>query len=353
MDELVYAGDASHHSRFWMPPPVVSDLLNFLNAALDSASTSGPFYFYRRAWSSWHYGDDGSVRNQIVDRMVGAAGVPPDFFGALRLSQSEWREILTIISAHYVFAWSVNEDLFIIPEDASCIPMVSHHGELRGTFPSENNLTKFVSAMSAKGFDLPEEVPDPTFKIPPWMRGAALPNQPIQRPDSSSDFAIRPSIPADAEAVWRCLDSVARERRHIAMVEPPTLGEVHSFLGTLADRGVIQFVALAGSKVVGWCDVTRKPIEGFRHSGVLGMGLLQAYRRRGLGSALLRAVLAEAQLQGLNRIELEVYTSNQPAIALYQRFGFVREGIKRSARILDGQVEDILCMALLLPPLRR
>ena len=73
MDELVYAGDASDQSRFWMPPPVVSDLLNFLNAALDSASTSGPFYFYRRAWSSWHYGDDGSVRNQIVDRMVGAA----------------------------------------------------------------------------------------------------------------------------------------------------------------------------------------------------------------------------------------------------------------------------------------
>ena len=98
------------------------------------------------------------------------------------------------------------------------------------------------------------------------------------------------------------------------------------------------------------CDVTRKPIEGFRHSGVLGMGLLETYRRRGLGSALLRAVLAEAKLQGLSRIELEVYTSNQPAIALYERFGFVREGIKRSARILDGQGEDILCMALLLPP---
>ena len=119
----------------------------------------------------------------------------------------------------------------------------------------------------------------------------------MQERDSFSDFTIRPSIPADAEAVWRCLNSVARERRHIAMVEPPTLEEVHSFLGTLADRGVIQFVALAGSKVVGWCDVTRKPIEGFRHSGVLGMGLLQAYRRRGLGSALLRAVLAEAQSQ--------------------------------------------------------
>jgi RimJ/RimL family protein N-acetyltransferase len=119
----------------------------------------------------------------------------------------------------------------------------------------------------------------------------------------------------------------------------------------MAARGVIQFVALVGSQVVGWCDISRKPIEGFRHSGVLGMGLLQPYRGRGLGGALLRAVLDEAQLQGLSRVELEVYTSNQPAIALYERFGFVREGIKRSARILDGKIEDILCMALLLPAL--
>jgi ribosomal protein S18 acetylase RimI-like enzyme len=83
------------------------------------------------------------------------------------------------------------------------------------------------------------------------------------------------------------------------------------------------------------------------------MGLLQPYRGRGLGSALLRAVLDEAESQGLSRIELEVYTSNQPAIALYERFGFTREGIKRSARILDGRSEDILCMALLLPPLEK
>lgn len=171
------------------------------------------------------------------------------------------------------------------------------------------------------------------------------------RPDSSSDFTVRPSVEADAEQVWCCLDSVARELRYIAMVEPPTLEEVQAFLRTLAERGVIQFLAVAGSQVVGWCDMTRKPVEGFRHSAVLGMGVLHPYRGRGLGRALLRAVLDAARLRGLSRIEPEVYTSNRSAIALYERFGFTREGIKRSARILDGDVEDILCMALLLPPL--
>ena len=169
--------------------------------------------------------------------------------------------------------------------------------------------------------------------------------------DASADVTLRPSSPADAEGVWRCLDAVARERRHLALIEAPTLEQVHAFLRTTSEQGVIHFVALAGSQVIGWCDVSRKPIEGFRHSGVLGMGLLPPYRGRGLGGALLRAVLGEARAQGLRRIELEVYDSNRPAVRLYERFGFTREGIKRSARILDGQTEDILCMALLLPPL--
>src|SRR5881409_2040378 len=127
--------------------------------------------------------------------------------------------------------------------------------------------------------------------------------------DASADFTLRPSSPADAEAIWRCLDTVARERRHIAMIEAPALEQVHTFLSTTSERGIIQFVALAGSQVIGWCDVTRKPIEGFRHSAVLGMGLLPPYRGRGLGGALLRAVLDEARSQGLSRVELEVYIS--------------------------------------------
>ena len=166
-----------------------------------------------------------------------------------------------------------------------------------------------------------------------------------------SDLAIRPSTSGDAEGIWHCLDSVARERVHIGMVEGPSLEQVRAFLLTMRGRGVIQFVALAGARLVGWCDVTRKPFVGFRHSAALGMGILASHRGRGLGSALLRTVLREAENQGLSRIELEVYSSNQRAIALYERFGFTREGIKRSGRVLDGRAEDVLCMGLLLPPL--
>jgi ribosomal protein S18 acetylase RimI-like enzyme len=54
---------------------------------------------------------------------------------------------------------------------------------------------------------------------------------------------------------------------------------------------------------------------------VLDIALLPEYRGRGLGGALLRAVLAEAGASG-RRVALHVERNN-PAAALYQRLGFV------------------------------
>jgi ribosomal protein S18 acetylase RimI-like enzyme len=158
------------------------------------------------------------------------------------------------------------------------------------------------------------------------------------------ELALRRSTPDDAEGVHRALDAVARERRYLGFLEAPSVENVRAFLSS---PGLLQWVALAGAEIVGWCDVRRSALEGFRHVGVLGMGLLPAYRGRGLGRALLLATLRSAREAGLARMELEVLASNRAAIALYEREGFEHEGRKRAGRVLDGEAEDVLCMALL------
>ncbi|MDR2213031.1 MAG: GNAT family N-acetyltransferase [Pseudomonadales bacterium] len=159
------------------------------------------------------------------------------------------------------------------------------------------------------------------------------------------EIIIRRSTLEDSESFQRCLDTVARERKWLTLLEAPNLEEVRTFIPKLS----VQFVAITQGTVVGWCDISiPRKRDGFCHCGVLGMGLLPEFRRRGLGERLLRATIDAAHANGLSRIELEVYASNHAAIRLYERLGFAHEGRRRQARILDGQVEDNLCMALVL-----
>jgi RimJ/RimL family protein N-acetyltransferase len=109
----------------------------------------------------------------------------------------------------------------------------------------------------------------------------------------------------------------------------------------------------ATDQVVGWCDIVRYQREGYRHAGVLGIGLVPGFRERGLGARLALASIDAARRNGIERIELEVLASNERAIALYRQLGFVDEGVKRGARKLDGRYEDKLFMALLDAPASR
>jgi RimJ/RimL family protein N-acetyltransferase len=160
-------------------------------------------------------------------------------------------------------------------------------------------------------------------------------------------ITLRPSTPDDAKDVSACIDAVARERRYLGLVSGFTADQTLTFLTSLSETGGVQIIALAESVVIGWCDVTVVPFEGMRHVGRLGMGLLPAYRGQGLGRRLLREVVRRVFASGLLRIELEVFASNLAAIRLYEQEGFVTEGRKRRARILDGVEDDVLVMGLI------
>jgi RimJ/RimL family protein N-acetyltransferase len=149
----------------------------------------------------------------------------------------------------------------------------------------------------------------------------------------------------------RCVGVVARERRYIGFVEAPPVEATRAFVQSVRDSGGAQFVAVdATGNVVGWCDVTRPPFEGFRHNGRLGMGLLPHVRGMGVGRRLAEATIDAARSRGVERVELEVFASNTRAIRLYERMGFTHEGVRRRARKLDGVYDDNVMMALVFDP---
>ncbi len=142
-----------------------------------------------------------------------------------------------------------------------------------------------------------------------------------------------------------CLDSVARERRWIALYEAPPRESAEKYVrGMLADEAPFV-VALDGSRVVGWCDIALNQRPVFRHVGVLGMGVHSDYRGQGVGTRLAKAALEQAPQRGLKRIELAVYAHNTAAIGLYRKLDFQVEGTKERAAKLDEGYVDLMIMA--------
>lgn len=164
--------------------------------------------------------------------------------------------------------------------------------------------------------------------------------------DLRDEFSIVPTTTeAHVVGYHRCLDVGARERRYFGLVEAPPLESSKVFVSGILTGGGVHMVAIdRADQVVGWCDIMRHGRVGSEHCGRLGMGLLPDARGRGLGEALLRAVLAVALERGIERAELEVYASNRPALALYRRLGFTEEGRKLDSRRLDGIRDDDVLM---------
>jgi ribosomal protein S18 acetylase RimI-like enzyme len=69
------------------------------------------------------------------------------------------------------------------------------------------------------------------------------------------------------------------------------------------------------------------------------------YRRRGAGRALMEAAEAWARSTGISKIELHVFPHNAPAIALYEKLGYEREGLRRKHYRRGGELVDAILMA--------
>ncbi len=94
---------------------------------------------------------------------------------------------------------------------------------------------------------------------------------------------------------------------------------------------------------------TRSPRR--RHTASIGMAVHDQWQGKGVGTALLEAAieLADQWLQVM-RLELTVFADNEPAIRLYQKFGFKIEGTLEKYAFRDGQYVDAYTMARIRQP---
>jgi len=159
----------------------------------------------------------------------------------------------------------------------------------------------------------------------------------------------------------------------VRAVEPTDAADVHEIMsqpraiwGTMATpyvslarrqknlsdipNSALRLAAAIDQKVVGILGLDRNDLPRLSHTATIAIAVHDACAGRGVGSALMAAVIDVAdKWWNLIRLELEVYADNVRAITLYERFGFEREGLLRARAWRDGEYVDCLTMARLRP----
>ncbi|MFQ5980344.1 MAG: GNAT family N-acetyltransferase [Candidatus Heimdallarchaeota archaeon] len=166
---------------------------------------------------------------------------------------------------------------------------------------------------------------------------------------------IRPAISEDKEYVWKAFQAqdddffkfliqITREMVEIwyKKIDYSRSIPLDAFV---VEDGSEQIRHFIGNATLG--------IGGPRHEhvGGIGMSVIPSYQRRGIGTILIETLIEIGKSLKLRKLVLHVVKENTPAIRLYEKVGFEKEGILRKHHHLDGKDHDMVCMGLLLEQL--
>jgi putative acetyltransferase len=171
----------------------------------------------------------------------------------------------------------------------------------------------------------------------------------------NADFVVRPADPGDAEGLTRLAEAVSGEPEAwliSADGEWRSVGDERRYLKALRryPHAAVFVAERTDGALVGRLSVARDPHPASAHVADLGLMVAKDARRQGVGRALLEAAVDWARVAGIRKLELHVFPWNEPAIRLYERFGFEREGYRKGHYRRAGEDVDAILMAYRVDP---
>ena len=153
-------------SRFWVVPEGNDARRTFAEALVELLDSKEGVRLWPRCgdWSAFSdYPDEipaGSPMRHVI--LEGRSG-------AVLFTHGEGTELADFLSFVALVGGSVCYDVFAVPDDKSIILEMNHHGVAYITAKDPLGLASVIDFLGTRGFPLPTEVPDWTFKRPHWM----------------------------------------------------------------------------------------------------------------------------------------------------------------------------------------
>ena len=148
----------------------------------------------------------------------------------------------------------------------------------------------------------------------------------------SAGLVVRRAEPRDAGELVRLASAVGGEpgRWLISTSRWRSVGDERRYLRSIRrSRNSAVFLAeIPAGAIVGRLSVSRDLHPASRHVAEFGLMVDAGHRRLGVGTALLGRPSTGRATHGVSKLELHVFPHNKAAIALYEKFGFEREGYR-------------------------
>jgi RimJ/RimL family protein N-acetyltransferase len=165
------------------------------------------------------------------------------------------------------------------------------------------------------------------------------------------DFKVRPANPSDAEVLTRLAEAVSAEPEGwliSANGEWRSVGDERRYLKALRryPNAAVFVAEQSDGAIIGRLSLARDTHPASAHVADLGLMVAKDARRHGVGRALLGAAVDWARGASIRKLELHVFPWNEPAIKLYERFGFEREGYRKGHYNRASEDVDAVLMAL-------
>jgi RimJ/RimL family protein N-acetyltransferase len=165
-------------------------------------------------------------------------------------------------------------------------------------------------------------------------------------------FIVRRADPSDAEQLTRLAEAVSAEPEGWLITsngEWRSVGDERRYLKAVRrypHAAVYVAERQTDGAIIGRLSLARDTHPASAHVADLGLMVAADARRQGVGSALLEAAVEWARGAGIRKLELHVFPWNEPAIALYERFGFEREGFRKDHYRRADDFASAVLMAL-------
>tara|TARA_R100000657_G_C4622300_1_gene72259 strand:- start:106 stop:657 length:552 start_codon:yes stop_codon:yes gene_type:complete len=166
------------------------------------------------------------------------------------------------------------------------------------------------------------------------------------------EVLVRLSRQGDAERVhaYICALGCSTDTILTCAEDLPPIERIQSHIEMIPKGRFYSLVAIdpQNDTVVGNATFRFAVRKKLMHAADLGMGVLPSHQGVGLGRMLLdRAIEDMRSFDGIDRLELTVLATNTHARRMYERAGFLEEGVKRrSLRQPDGRYEDEVMMGM-------